>query len=47
MAKDRPPADPVGQGAGAEERRGQGQSVGVDHPLHLAEAGVEVGADRR
>jgi hypothetical protein len=42
-----PAAQPVGQRAGGQHQRRQGQRVGVDHPLELGEAGPEVLLDRR
>ena len=35
-------AEPVTEGAGREEHPGEDQRVGVDHPLQVRRAGVEV-----
>ena len=45
--KDGAPAEPVGERAGGEQRRGEREGVGVDHPLQLGKARVEVVADDR
>ena len=41
------PSVAVGQGPRGEEHRGQRQGIGVDDPLHLAEARVQSRLDRR
>ena len=46
-AEDAPPAEPVGQRARGQDQGGQREGVGVDHPLKIGEAGVQVLLDRR
>ncbi len=41
-----PPPDQVGQGAGGQQGRRQGQRVAADHPLEHAQIGLEVAPDR-
>ena len=43
----RPTAVAVGEAAGGEHQRGEGQVVAVDDPLQRAGAGVEIGGDAR
>ena len=40
-------AEQVGERAGGQQERGQGQRVGVDHPLDVREARVQIGRDLR
>ena len=35
------PAIPVGEHARGQQQRGEGQGVGVEHPLHVGEAGMQ------
>ena len=44
---DAAPPEHVADHAGGEEEGGQGEGVGVDHPLQIAEVGVQRGLDRR
>jgi hypothetical protein len=39
------PAVPVGEYAGGQQQRREGQRVGVEYPLHLGEAGVQLVLD--
>jgi hypothetical protein len=45
--EDEPAADLVGQRPRRQQHAREGQRVGVDHPLEVAEVGAEVALDRR
>jgi hypothetical protein len=41
-AEHQPPSEQIGQCPCGQEQRGEGESVGVDHPLDLREARLEL-----